>query len=311
MLFRSVRGYILSGDESRQGKGPEGLENGHNYPYINFRYGKNLDDGMKRLLVIFFLLWLSCEEEPPQVLYGEPFELAYGESLVVEAGGEEIEIGFQAVLGESRCPLDVDCYWVGLARIRLYLHDPGQDTIYLEPFIRGGIFKEDTSAHKSVFSEEYTVALLQLDPYPSSVTVQPEPEEYIALLSVSLNPVPLETDRLNLFAHDVYEEFLNNRIDGFDIDSMAVVTDTLLVYVAYGGGCKEHDFFLFGSTAWVEGRPPQMSAVVIHDGHWDMCEALIHETLRFDLSPIRDWRGTSGTVKISVKDAPDYVPYHY
>ena len=392
---------------------------------------------MKRLLIICSLVWLSCEEEPPQVLYGEPFELAYGESQVVEVGteeievgfqamlgdsrcpldvfckwegwariqlwlhrpgqdtiylepfiygyvfqedttahesidtlgyrvtllqldpyptdefndetqvseyeallvvskwesqpsticetftlpygesqlvkvgGEEIEIGFQAVLGESRCPLDVDCFWEGRARIQLRLRNPGQDTIAMEPFIYGYVFKEDSTAHKRVFSEEYAVALLQLDPYPSSATAQPEPEEYIALLSVSLNPIPLETDRLNLFAHDVYEGFLNNPIDGFYIDSSSVTADTLRVYVAYSGGCKEHDFFLFGSTAWAESAPPQMSMVIIHDGHWDMCEAWIHKTLRFDLSPIRTRWGSGESVFIHIKDAPDSVLYHY
>lgn len=266
---------------------------------------------MKRLLVIFFLLWLSCEEEPPQVLYGEPFELVYGESQVVEVGTEEIEVGFQVVLGDSRCWLDAVCKWEGRARIQLWLYGSGQDIIFLEPFIYGYVFKEDFTAHKRVFSEEYTVTLLQLDPYPVADTVQPEPEEYIALLSVSLNPVPLETDRLNLFAWEVWKEFFHNPVDGFDIDSTAVVTDTLLVYVNYCGGCKEHDFFLFGSTAWGESDPPVMWMVIIHDGHWDMCKALIHKTLRFDLSPIRDWQGGSGTVKVSVKDAPDYVLYHY
>ena len=266
---------------------------------------------MKRLLVIFLILWSACEEEPPQVLYGEPFELAYGESQLVEVGSEEIEVGFHGMLIESRCPLDVDCFWEGRARIQLWLRNPGQDTIAMEPFIYGYVFKEDSAAHKSVFSEEYTVTLLQLDPYPSSEIAQPDPEEYTALLSVSVNPVPLETDRLNLFAHDVYEEFLNNPVNGFDIDSTAVAAETLLVYVAYGGGCKEHDFSLFGSTAWAESVPPVMPAVIIHDGHWDTCEAWLHKTLRFDLSPIQMWQGSGGAVVIHVKDAPDSVLYQY
>ncbi|MBA7613786.1 MAG: hypothetical protein GH143_05095 [Calditrichaeota bacterium] len=266
---------------------------------------------MKRLLLICCLVGLSCDEEPPQVLYGEPFELAYGESQVVEVGTEEIEVGFQAVLSDSRCWLDAVCKWEGRARIQLWLSSSGQDTIYLEPFIYGYVLKEDTTAHKRVFSEEYAAALLQLDPYPSSETAQPEPDEYTALLSVSLNPVPLETDRLNLFTHEIFEEFLNNPIDGFYIDSSSVTADTLRVYVAYSGGCKEHDFFLFGSTAWAESNPPQMSAVIIHDGHWDTCEAFIHETLRFDLSPIRDWQGSEGAVIINVKDAPKSVLYFY
>jgi hypothetical protein len=203
------------------------------------------------------------------------------------------------------------CWWQGMARIQLWLFGAGQDTIYLEPFIYGYVFQEDTTAHKSVFSEKYTVTLLQLDPYPAADTVQPGPEEYTALLSVSVNPVPLETDRLNLFAHDIFEKYANNPIDGFSIDSTSVTADTLLVYVAYGGGCKEHDFFLFGSTAWEESVPPVMPAVIIHDGHWDLCEAFIHETLRFDLSPIRARRGSGGVVVIQVKHAPDSVLYQY
>ena len=266
---------------------------------------------MRHLLLVPLLMLPTCweQEPPPSVPFEEVFTLAYGESYLVRP--EKIEIGFSELLTESRCPLDVYCKWQGLARIQLWLHHPGQDTIYLEPFIYGYVSKENTAAHKSVYSRKYRVTLLQLDPYPSSHTVQPVPADYEARLSVALNPVPLETDRLNLFAHDIYEEFLNNPIDGFYIDSSSVIADTLRVYVAYSGGCKEHDFFLFGSTAWAETDPPVMPAVIIHDGHWDTCEAFIHETLRFDLSPIRARRGSGGVVVIQVKDAPDSVLYYY
>lgn len=266
---------------------------------------------MRHLLLIPLLMLPTCwEQEPlPSIPFEEVFTLAYGESCLV--GPEEIEIGFSELLTEGRCPSDVLCSWAGRARIQLWLHRPGQDTIYLEPFIYGYVSKENTAAHKSVYSRKYKVTLLQLDPYPSSHTVQLVPADYEARLSVALNPVPLETDRLNLLAHDIYAEFLNNPIDGFYIDSTAVTGDTLRVYVAYGGGCKEHDFFLFGSTAWDENVPPLMPAVIIHDGHWDTCEAFIHETLRFDLSPIRTWQGHGGEVVIHVKDAPDSVLYHF
>ncbi|MEE9163070.1 MAG: hypothetical protein V3U35_08905, partial [Candidatus Neomarinimicrobiota bacterium] len=128
---------------------------------------------------------------------------------------------------------------------------------------------------------------------------------------VTLNPVPLANDRLNLVTQESYARYARSPIDSFNIDSTTTEADFLLAYVAYSGGCKNHDFFLFGSQVWGAGAPPLMPAVIIHDGHWDLCEAYIHETLRFDLSPIRYWRGDSGAVLLHVKDAPDTVRYSY
>ncbi|MFB0516710.1 MAG: hypothetical protein ACETWG_08900 [Candidatus Neomarinimicrobiota bacterium] len=267
---------------------------------------------MRHLLLLPLLLLPTCweTEPPPDIIeYGEPFTLAWGESGVV--GEEGLEVEFQDVLNDSRCPLDVDCFWEGRARIQLLLVDSGWDSIYLEPFIYGYVSGKDTAAHKSVFSERYRVTLLQLDPYPSSETGRLQPRDYTALLAVALNPIPLQSDRLNLFAHDLFEQYFNNPIDGFFIDSTSMEADTLRIDVRYGGGCKQHDFYLFGSTAWEEKVPPVMPAVIIHDGHWDLCKAWLHRNLRFDLSPIREWQGSGGAVVIQVKDAPDSVIYYY
>ena len=76
---------------------------------------------MKKILIILLLLGTSCEgePEPKTVSLGEPFSLAYGESVLV--AGEEIEVEFEAVLEDGRCPTDLKCVWEGLARIRLGL----------------------------------------------------------------------------------------------------------------------------------------------------------------------------------------------
>lgn len=265
---------------------------------------------MKWVLFPCLLACVACgnqvDDEP--VLYGKQFVLEYGQSLVV--GTDQVEVGFQGLLFDYRCPLDDNCFVAGRARIRLWLSAPDLDTLRLEPFIEEYAFKDDLDAHKRVFSRRYTLTLLQLNPYPE-LTSEADPEDYSARLTLSLNPVPLETGRLNLVDGDQFEGYVGNPIDGFGIDSTVLAGDSLKVYVAYGGGCTEHDFFLFGSTAWEEKVPPLMGAVIIHDSHFDTCEAFIHEILAFDLTPIREWHGTGGAVSILVENAPDGVLYIY
>ncbi|MEE9465774.1 MAG: hypothetical protein V3W14_09420 [Candidatus Neomarinimicrobiota bacterium] len=285
---------------------------------------------MKRLILFPLLIWLACTEpniteqalDPvdrnsipaDSISYGEPFALALNESRSV--GGEGLEVGFKEILGDSRCPLDVMCYWQGQARIRLWLAEPGMDTLYLEPFIYGYVSALDTGSHKQVFSERYNVTLLQLDPYPGTDSLFCKGQfcgerADTALISVALNTVPLLSDALNLVDADSYQDYLHNPIDAFDIDSLRIIDDTLKVYVAYGGGCNEHDFFPFGSTLWDEGSLSRVQMVIIHDGHVDYCEAWIHRTLSIDLSIIRQQPGIGNPVTIDLVGVPDSVVYSY
>ncbi|UCD37622.1 MAG: hypothetical protein JSW54_12470 [Fidelibacterota bacterium] len=280
---------------------------------------------MKRLLLLPLLIWLACAVPDPtepeadlaehglglaeSVPFGEPFSIAYGESQLV--GEEGLEVEFQQVLQESRCPLDVDCIWEGQARIRLSLVDLDQDTLNLEPFIYGFISKDDTAGHQRVFSEEYNITLMQLDPYPTADTVQPDPQDYTAMISVALNPVPLVQDKLILVDYESFQEYVHNPIDGFGIDSVATANDTLLVYAAYSGGCNEHDFFLFGSSGCDASMLSRIQLVILHDGHEDLCDAWLHRTLRFDLSPIRESQRYGNPVSLDIHNTQTSILYTY
>jgi hypothetical protein len=48
-------------------------------------------------------------------------ELGLGETVRVDAG--DLTIAFDAVLDDSRCPLEVLCFWEGNAAVRLILTD--------------------------------------------------------------------------------------------------------------------------------------------------------------------------------------------
>jgi hypothetical protein len=279
---------------------------------------------MKQLLLASLLFLFACTQSDPtqpdpadltqfgadnsgSVPFGEPCSLAFGESLLI--GDDGLEVGFDRFLWDSRCPSDVVCFWEGQARIGVWLLEPGADTLFLEPFISGYVFREYTDSHRSVFSEKYSVTLRELDPYPHSDSTT-DINDYTAHLTVSLNPFPLLQDRLHLVGLDTLDQLLHNRIDATGIDSIVIQDDSLLVYVAYGGGCKDHDFFLFGSVGTEEVPWPIFHTLLLHDGHGDLCEAWLHRTLRFDLAPIQQLFG-NGPVIFALHSAPDTILYRF
>ncbi|PSQ98542.1 MAG: hypothetical protein BRD48_06860 [Bacteroidetes bacterium QS_9_68_14] len=65
-------------------------------------------------------------------------------------------------------------------------------------------------------------------------------------------------------------------------------TDTLTLRVQYGGGCEDHEFQLVADDAFMESNPVQAGVQLFHDGNGDTCEALLTETVRFNLEPLRE-----------------------
>ena len=68
-----------------------------------------------------------------------------------------------------------------------------------------------------------------------------------------------------------------------------LTSDTLALRVAYGGGCAEHRFRLYGSAEFADNHrhPVQNYLMLVHNDGGDTCEALISEELRFDLTPLK------------------------
>jgi hypothetical protein len=76
--------------------------------------------------------------------------------------------------------------------------------------------------------------------------------------------------------------------DNAQIKSAVISSDVLMVIAQYGGGCKQHDFKLFGSNRFLESFPPQADIVLSHNANGDLCKALITDTLRFSLIRLRE-----------------------
>ena len=75
--------------------------------------------------------------------------------------------------------------------------------------------------------------------------------------------------------------------DGFTLNSSEIVGGVLSLNLSYGGGCQAHHFDLVAWGGWQESEPVQVRVFLAHNAHNDMCEALLTETLRFDLGALR------------------------
>lgn len=75
--------------------------------------------------------------------------------------------------------------------------------------------------------------------------------------------------------------------DPFELRSVRIAGDTLVVEVRYSGGCEAHDFSLHSNGTIMKSLPPQMNLWLEHEDHGDACRALITRNLKFDLSPLQ------------------------
>jgi hypothetical protein len=133
--------------------------------------------------VALTILWSvgECAEgsgEPGKAEFEESFPLGVGHSTVID--GVALEIGFQAVTSDSRCPKGEVCIWEGDATVCLWVQ-PAAGT------------KEDLVLHtssKGQSTAEYgnwSIRLVALDPYPVTGRTIPQ-ADYVATLRVTSGP---------------------------------------------------------------------------------------------------------------------------
>ena len=83
-------------------------------------------------------------------------------------------------------------------------------------------------------------------------------------------------------------------LDHVQLRRATVEGDSLHLKVTYGGGCRPHDFVLYGCEP-LSTSPARVNLSLSHNANEDRCRALITETRGFSLGPIRDrWRVRTG-----------------
>lgn len=97
-------------------------------------------------------------KEPVTAKLGEPVELRQGEAARIAS--EALEIRFEAVASDSRCPRGVTCIWAGEASVRVEVRLGGGEATRYEV--------KSTKAATPVGDSGFSVRLRGLEPYPVS-----------------------------------------------------------------------------------------------------------------------------------------------
>ena len=131
------------------------------------------------LLTICLLAATGCDENAPTgptVPINRQFTLAPQETAVIQGTGRRVQ--FMRVAGDSRCPADAICIWVGDATVMLRVFDGSGASDYELHTI--------DAPRGSIVHDDMRVTLVQLQPYPySNRTIQPS--DYRATLEVRSN----------------------------------------------------------------------------------------------------------------------------
>ncbi|MFX0174459.1 MAG: hypothetical protein ACFE9L_21485 [Candidatus Hodarchaeota archaeon] len=110
--------------------------------------------------------------------------------------------------------------------------------------------------------------------------------------------------------------FENSPRDAVAFNKVTLDKNLLIIEVSYGGGCRQHFFALIGSNVFMESYPVQTNIVLSHNANDDPCEALLTETLNFDLSPLKiayqeAYSVSSGSIIIHLEGVENSILYEF
>lgn len=81
------------------------------------------------------------------------------------------------------------------------------------------------------------------------------------------------------------------RKDRFEFVDASLMGRTLSVVVSVSGGCEEHDYDLVTQGALLLSIPPGANLYLIHEDNDDPCDAIIQQTVSFDITPLIESSG--------------------
>ena len=93
--------------------------------------------------------------------------------------------------------------------------------------------------------------------------------------------------------------------DGFTYGTTHIEGTALHLVVVSGGGCRKHEYTLtMTPSAFMESYPVQANVYLRHDAKSDPCDAIVTDSVVFDLIPIveiyRQMYGPSGQVNLNL-----------
>lgn len=156
--------------------------------------------------MVLVLLVAGCREFPvdplPGERRGEPiefstapdrlFEFRIGDTVAIE--GTDKFVRFRLVVGDSRCPSNVDCIHPGQADILLIVSNSIDDAEYQVLATVPGEVAQPFLGADTIQFEDLGIRLLGLAPYPVA-GIQTRESEYVASMTISTTALQKDTGR--------------------------------------------------------------------------------------------------------------------
>ena len=130
--------------------------------------------------ILIKLVFTGCENHDEQIStfsLNDTTELLMHETIFNYES--QISISMDSVLSDSRCPMDVICFWAGNAEVRFTFSHKKQDTVFNLNTHGGSHFRSDSSING------FNIRLLELFPYPET-TNDIHQTDYYAKIIVDL-----------------------------------------------------------------------------------------------------------------------------
>ena len=236
---------------------------------------------MRMFVILTVLLTMTvltgCAESPLVSDDDSNFEIDYGQTVYVSEA--DVSLTFVGSVHDARCCMTCYCYWEGYAVITLKMKK-GNDSGFVD---LATISQTSSLSGEYVDMFGYRFELVGLSPYPQT---GPYPNgEYTATVAVTTIPDDTVLSSVKI----VNRPNSQIEIEQYNFDSASVVDEKIKLWVNHGGGCEPHYFQLYMSPdAFMGSSPQNVYLYLSHFGPPDLCEALIHRELEFDLSPIID-----------------------
>lgn len=119
---------------------------------------------MKRsfLWMTLVLFLIACKKENTcDAELGKAFTVDYNKTVCFK--DENLEISFEALVTESRCPPNAMCIWSGYAAIQLNVRSKNKNNEVVLQTLKYGAYSE------TVYVDGYTIVLKNLSYYPPSL----------------------------------------------------------------------------------------------------------------------------------------------
>ena len=265
-------------------------------------------------MAVLLALVLSCSRNPsstsllPIPVSSNPVVLTYGETKILES--DSLQMTFDTIESDGRCPRGVVCFWEGMATIGLQLRTPSGARHHVSLQILGHEPEPDTRFQINLDTLGYRFTLLRLTPYPDIDSAYSH-SDYIATLTIfPFTPIDSLDGEVSI-TNSPPTAFPR---DGYEMDSIEIDGDVVNLYVHYSGGCDVHDFELIMTpAAFLESNPVQANLYLSHESHDDPCRAWLGGVLSFDLRPVAHQYelayGRLDPIVLNVHNLSDSPPY--